>query len=62
MVRRTNGKVWTWSLLAACILTGIFYVLTAIGPFAQRDGYFSFFILDSTPSVTISLPRLSRSC
>lgn len=54
MVGRTNGKVWMWSLLAACILTGIFYILIYIGPFAQRFGYFSFF-LGSPPTLTISL-------
>ena len=65
MVGRTNGKVWVWSLLAACILTGIFYALIYIGPFSQR-GYFSFFI-GSPPTVTISMiiseftTNLSRS-
>ncbi len=51
---RTYGKVWMWSLLAACILTGIFYALLAIGPFAQRFGYVSFF-LGGPPAVTISM-------
>jgi len=66
MVGRTNGKVWMWSLLAACILTGIFYALIYIGPFSQRFGYFSFF-LGSPPTVTISMiiseftTNLSRS-
>ena len=54
MVGRTNGKEWMWSLLAACILTGIFYALIYIGPFAQRFGYVSVF-LGSTPTVTISM-------
>jgi hypothetical protein len=54
MIGRTHGKVWIWSLLAACILTGIFYALINIGPFAQRFGYFSIF-LGSTPTVTISM-------
>jgi hypothetical protein len=35
---RTHGKVWLWSLLAACILTGIFSALTAIGPFLNVSG------------------------
>ena len=66
MIGRTNGKVWIWSLLAACILTGIFYALISIGPFAQRFGYISFF-LGSPPTVTISMiiseftTNLSRS-
>jgi glucan phosphoethanolaminetransferase (alkaline phosphatase superfamily) len=66
MVGRTHGKEWMWSLLAACILTGIFYVLLNIGPFAQRFGYFSF-IVGSPPAVTTSIitseftTNLSRS-
>jgi len=66
MVGRTNGKIWMWSLLAACILTGIFYALISIGPFAQRFGYFSF-LLGSPPPITISMiisqftTNLSRS-
>jgi hypothetical protein len=66
MVGRTNGKVWMWSLLAACILTGIFYALISIGPFAQRFGYFSFYLV-SPPTITISMiisqftTNLSRS-
>lgn len=54
MIGRTHGNVWIWSLLAACILTGIFYALNNIGPFAQRFGYFSYF-LESAPTVTISM-------
>lgn len=66
MVGRTNVKDWMWSLLAACILTGMFYALISIGPFAQRFGYISFF-LGSPPTVTISMviseftTNLSRS-
>jgi hypothetical protein len=66
MVGRTNGKEWMWSLLAACILTGIFFALISIGPFAQRYGYISFF-LGSPPPITVSMiifeftTNLSRS-
>ncbi|MBV9231876.1 MAG: hypothetical protein JOZ18_21380 [Chloroflexi bacterium] len=55
MVGGTRGKVWMWSLLAACILTGIFYACTAIVPFAQRGGYFSFSLLEGSPTVTSSM-------
>lgn len=56
MVGRTNGRVWMWSLLAACILTGIFYVLPYISPFTRFFRYYSFSFIDSRlPTVTVSM-------
>ncbi|HEY6287262.1 MAG TPA: hypothetical protein VIX20_16470 [Ktedonobacteraceae bacterium] len=54
MVGRIYGKVWIWSLIVACTLTGIFYALLNIGPFGGRFEYFSLFS-GSPPAVTISM-------
>jgi hypothetical protein len=54
MLERPTRGIWKWSLLAACILTGLFYLLNYTGLFPQHFVFISFFADDSL-TVTLSM-------
>lgn len=53
MVRYISEKVWVWSLITACLLKGILFLLSSTGYFSRY--YLAITDISGIPPVTVSL-------